>query len=360
MNIVFVHGTHFADQYQVMWRCNNIAKAIERTGLHHAVTLEIPAFVSKNENCVRVCQDADLIVIHRYDIGIVLQSALYWKAQKKKIVLDLDEAVDLIPPEMEQYRFWFEGEVQAQQDIPENVEKRIHPAPIQQITWAMSLMDAVTSSTRRLAGDWEKHGRIRVIQDYLSFDRYLTVKSHQEDEVWIGMGGSAISSQSYENSGLISALEEVCRLCPQVHLWLGNTPVDLITRINIPPNQKVTYSWIPPEDWPSHLSNLDIGLALAFTEYDLRFSRNRVLEYLACKIPWIGSNHLPHSDLKDYGMLVDNSKESWYQGLMMMVNSLPEYRAKAAGNAYLFALSQDIDENIGNILDVYENILREK
>lgn len=359
MNIVFVHSIRISDQYQVLWRCKNIAKAIKKTGLHHAVLMDIHSFISNGEDCQRICDEADLIIIHLYDIGSVLKAALYWKARRKRVVLDLDEAVDLIPEDMEQHSFWKKGVPYHQFFLPQDAPARIEPLPVQQLAWAIPLMDAITVSSGRLAGDWQGYGQVCEVLDYIDFDQYLTTKLHQSDEIWIGTGGGQLSSHTFEQSGLINALEEICRQRPNVRLFLGNTPQELVQRMNIPRSQVVSYSWLPPEDWAIQLTNLNIGLALAATEYDFRCSRNRVLEYMAAKIPWIASDHLPYRELKEFGMVVENTKESWIQGLVSLIDSLETYQQKAEGKPYLYAVSQDINENIGKILDVYESILQE-
>jgi glycosyltransferase involved in cell wall biosynthesis len=347
------------DQYQVLWRCINIAKAIERTGLHHATLIDISSFIANDEKCMKVCDEADLIVIHRYCVGPILQIALFWKARKKKIVLDIDEAIGLMPEDMEQYHFWGKGEVPAHFFPSDILANKIVPTPSQQITWAMMQIDAMTVSSERLAGDYEGFGKVWVIEDYIDFNQYLVTKAQHRDELLIGFGGGPISYLSIERIGLVEALEEVCRQRKQVRLFMGNMPTELMQRINVPNNQKVIYSWIPPEDWAFYLANLDIGLAPAVGDYDIRASNNRVLEYLALKIPWIASDHLPYRDLNELGTLVDDTKEAWLRGLLATIDSIDGYKKKAEKAPFLYAISRDINENVGKILKIYDSILKD-
>lgn len=358
MNIVFVHSKGIPDQYQVLWRCSNIARAIERTGLHHAALVDIPGFIANTRECQAKCENADLIVIHRYDVGGVLTAALYWKARRKKVVLDLDEAIDLISEDAGDHQFWRKGEITANFMLPKDFHQKIVPPPIQQLTWAATSMDAVTVSSGRLAGDWQGYGQVCEILDYIDFDQYKGIQKHPSDEIWIGMGGSPVSFEAMEQSGLLSAVEEVCRQRPNVRLFIGNISAETTKHFEISENQIITHTWLPPEEWVFHLSNLSIGLAVAETEYDFRSSRNRVLEYMAAKIPWIASNHLPYRELEKYGMLVENTRDAWIQGLTIMIDSLDTFQQQAAGKPYLYAVSQDIDENIGKILNVYDSILQ--
>lgn len=358
MNIVFVHDNTTENQYTVLWRCKNLANAINRTGLHTASLLELSSFIANDENAQLLCSAADLIVIHRFGIDAVLKTALSWKDLKKKIVLDIDEAINLIDEEMDQYQFWNKGIVPPYSLSPGFPSIVIDPPPVQQLPWAMGHFDAITVSSDRLAGDWEAYGHVQVVQDYIDIDQYLSLRSQPKEEIWIGLGGSPLSARTFLESGMLAAVDEVCRLRPQVRIFIGNLPGDLIQRIDIPRDQKVVYSWLPPEDWLGHLPNLDIGLAPASGEFDFRRGMERVLEYLTVRIPWVGSNHLPYRDLKTYGTLVENTPEAWVEGILSNIDSLNYFKENAEGKPYLFAVSQDIDDNVGKILEVYESIIR--
>ncbi len=360
MNILFVHSTDLADQHQVYWRCRNIARAIERTGRHHAALVDIPSFVAFSDRSQRLCKAANLIVIHRYNVGPVLQATQYWKSQGRKLVLDMDEAVDLMPEEMESYNRWHNGEFPPNFFLPGNSVTRLEPLPLPQLTWSMAQMDAVTVPSLRLAGDLEKYGRVWEIPDYIHIDRYMPLKPDHGDKIYIGMNADGVSIPTIVQGGLLGALEEISRMRSKVRFFLANVPAalpDQISTVNI--KKSINFS-ISPDEWARSLLKLDIGLGPVYTDYDLRYSRSRVIEYLATRIPWIASDRLPYRDFRDYGMLVENSQEAWRAGLLTIIDSIDVYRKRAEAKPYLFAVSQDIDENIGKILEVYEQIFTSK
>jgi len=359
LKIVFVYDNSILNQYRVQWRCRNIANAINRTGLHHADLMDIPAFVSDTEECQRVCSEADLIIIHQFGIGTVLKTALSWKTLKKKIVLDIDVALNLIDEDMDLYPLWIKGEVPPGFAGCPSDSLCVDPTPLQQLKWATSHFDAITVSSERLAGDWERFGKVFLVPDFIDTDQYLPLKTHPDGEIWFGMGGGPLSGKTFENSGLLQAVEEVCQQKPNTRLFIGNLPSPLIEKLRVPPEQRIIYSWMPPEDWRGCISNLDLGLAPSLTQYDFRESRKPVLEYLSLKIPWVASDHLPFRDIKQYGMVVENSYIAWKNGILQSINCLEERTTFASGNPYLYAISQDIDENINKIIDSYEMIIRD-
>jgi hypothetical protein len=334
-----------------------MARAIENTGRHHAALLDIPSFVTFAEQGQKLCRAADLIVIHRYYVGPVLQAGQYWRAQGKKVALDLDEAVDLITEDMPHYSLWQEGAFPANFFLPGDSEVKIEPAPLQQTIWSASHLDGITVSSQRLAGDWEKYGRVWEIPDFIYFDQYPVKTFNQRGKIWVGLRGDNLSRHTLLESGLLPALEQVCRARPQVCLFVGSAREDLLKSMNIAGRQKVFAPSHATSEWLQILSQLDIGLAPAVSEYDLRISRSRVLEYLAISIPWIASNRLPYRDLRPFGTLIDNSPDAWQESLLTVIDSLEIYRLKAQARPYLYAVSQDINENIGKVLDAYEEII---
>ena len=64
-----------------------------------------------------------------------------------------------------------------------------------------------------------------------------------------------------------------------------------------------------------------------------------------------------HQDLRSYGWLIHNTPSAWERMLLDMVDHLEDYRAEAGKEAYLYGLSQGIEENVQTILGTYKNIL---
>jgi len=129
--------------------------------------------------------------------------------------------------------------------------------------------------------------------------------------------------------------------------------------LNVPETQIIIYPQNYFEEWANILPKLDIGLTPLSGDYDLRSSWITLLELMVSKIPWIASDLASFRPLSSYGTLVQNSPEDWEAAILNIVDNLHSYRKKAAGEPFLFALSQDVNENIDKILKFYTSIINQ-
>ena len=100
MIITYIYLPETNHRYRVQVHRTDLADAIDRTGQHRAYLLEFQEFIANTPNAQEICEASDIIVIHRYLLGMVLKVVQYWKAREKKILVDFNEAFDLILPEM--------------------------------------------------------------------------------------------------------------------------------------------------------------------------------------------------------------------------------------------------------------------
>jgi hypothetical protein len=358
LKITYVYLPSQDDQTQVLWRCANYAQAIDRVSLHQAGLLDMRSFVKNTKAAQQECSSSDIIVIHRYFFGSVLLAVQKWKTRNIKIVLDMDEALDLVQPAMPQYAMWREGrQFSSEMMEVQDDEQVIHPAPLAQLQWGLRLVDAVTVPSERLADDWERSAPAFHLPDYLDLTRYLHTPKPRHESIHIGVCGDGNTLWRLRESGLLAALERVCARRPNVKIWLNGMDSDSLENIQISREQLEVHPFVSNDDWPAYLANFDIGLAPLHGPYDLRKSRQNVLEFMATKIPWIASNHLPYRDLGRYGWLITNQVEAWERSMLEMMDNLESYRAEAAGDAFVYALGQNIDEHIDTALRVYSSIL---
>ena len=129
--------------------------------------------------------------------------------------------------------------------------------------------------------------------------------------------------------------------------------------VDLPSGQVIWQPWTPYTHWPPLLATFDIGIAPLFGEYDQRRSWTQVLEYMLQRIPWVASAGSAYQDLAQFGWLVHNQASSWERVLLDMVDHLDEYRLEAERDAYLYALSQNIDEHIGQVVEIYRGDRRQ-
>ena len=73
-------------------------------------------------------------------------------------------------------------------------------------------------------------------------------------------------------------------------------------------------------------------------------------------IPWVASDQLPYRALGRDGRLVPNLEFAWTQALFEVIDHLDAHRSQASKEAFLFALGQDVDENIDKVLAQYRSI----
>jgi hypothetical protein len=232
---------------------------------------------------------------------------------------------------------------------------RIDPPPIEQFKWGLALVDGATVPSVRLVDDWSRFTNVHKVMDYINTHHYPVSDQTHGDEIWIGLG-SRVENECLEKSGLLAAMENVCRKHPRVKFVMSETGGAHL-KINIKPEQLKLYSPCSFEDWVGILLCMDIGLMPVFGDYDLRLGSYDLLEFMISRIPWIASKETNFHNLSQYGQWVSNTPEAWETVIINTMEQLDVYRGKAAGEPFLFALNQDIHANIARILKVYSSII---
>ena len=359
MIITYIHSNNPEDELRVRLRCRNFADAINRIGWHSANLLDLDSFIQNTPDAQKICAASDLLVIHRYLYGPVLQSLEYWKARDKKVIVDFDQAINYLTPDISGHSFWLEGEPFANcESVDKDYGNAIESTPLEQFKWGLGLIDAAIVSSTRLMVDWSEFAHVHEIPDYLNTDQYPGFKQIHENEIWIGLGnGTRIDS--IKNSGLHKALENVCRERPQVKLILRDMGEYGHNLPDVRFSQLVSYLPNSFEEWSDILLKLDIGILPICGDYDLRLGRINLLEFMISKIPWLASNQLSFPELSRYGRLVQNSSDAWETAILKAVDNVEVLRKKASGEPFLFALSQDVNENIDKVLKLFTYILNQ-
>lgn len=341
MFVTYVRSIAVEDQYPAIWRCETLAGAIQRTGRHQATVIDLDAFQRHMPAARSACERADLIVLHRHLTAPVMETALRWKAAGKRIVVDLDEPLRQALPAL----------------VPVGVGGPAADLPAEDFYASLRLVDAITSPSARLTDDWQVPVPIFQIPDYLDLERYLDLMPTRTDCIRIGLGGGQVPYASMAASGLLSALAQVCRQRLQVKLLIFGADLSLkryLERIEAPSE---VHGWVPAEEWPQYLTQIDVGLAPIAGQAEQRKSWQRLLEYMIRSIPWVASDQLPYRALGRYGRLVANVEAGWEEALLEVIDNIDAYRARASKEAFLFALGQDIDENIEKVIAQYRTIL---
>jgi hypothetical protein len=354
--ITYICSNRLEDKIRVQLRVRNFADAINRTGLHLAHVIDLDSFIKNTPEAHKICVRSDVLIIYRYLHGPILKAIQYWKAREKRIVVDFDQAINHLTPDMPDYSFWLEGAPLTSNSGIDFPEKPIDPIPLEQFKWGLGTVDAATVASARLADDWSQFTNIYELPDYLNTCHYPVSDRAHEDEIWIGISHTT-QYVSFKNSGLSTALEYICQEYPQVRLIIHDHENFANEDLDVDPTQTILYSPHFFGEWVNLLLKLDLGLAPVYGNYDLRLSPINLLEFMIVKIPWVATKQLAPHDLSRYGHWVQNSPEAWKSAILRAIEHLAVYQKKASGEPFLFALGQDVSANIDKAIQVYSAIL---
>ena len=331
------------------WRCYTPARAINRNGRHTANLLPLHEFINRTPEAERICERSDVLIVYRNLWGKALSVIQHWMAHGKVVVADFDEAYPLIPPSSQDYSFWNQGEVG-------EVDK-ITPSPLVQFKWGLQMSHSITVSTKRLADDWKAYNQIEVIPSFLDLEKYQELETEPHDGIIFGWSGKSNQFRTLLESGVIEALKQVCMIRPWVRLLICSDFEFKPNLLDIPADQLLFQQYSGGKNWPRPLSYFDIGLVPLCSDFDQRLGSEKILEYMAMKIPWVATQSAAYHELRNCGWMVENSVGAWQRVLLDMVDHYQDYKLEASQVPYLFSLGQSIDENIQHVMGIYAKII---
>jgi len=348
VNIVFVHSILPEDDYRVHVRCRNFASALQASGRHAVNLLILEDFISNNPAAVKTCQPADIIILHRYLFESTLAAIARWRARGKKVLVDIDLSVEHLEPEQAGFSFWQKGVLPPSL---KNGSRPIYPSPAEQLKWLLKMVDGILVPTSQLAYDYFPYGRVQLLVDYLNINEFLVVPSERRENVlWLGLNLENKVFGSLKQSGALEGIERALQQNPALRLLvIAPHPSFEPWLSKFSPARLEVHRQISPHELPAILSKADVGLLPAYGEFDLRQSPLPAVEYMAMKIPWIASSQPVYQSLAEYGGLVNNSAAEWAAAILETAENIETARQRAAGRAYLYALSQDAAENVEKI-----------
>ena len=351
MRITYIYPQDEALWNSIEWRCQIPARAINRNGRHTANLVPIQAFVERQPDADRVCDRSDILVVYRNLWGKCLPAIQHWMARGKVVVADFDEAYNLITPSNPEYGFWFEG------DSKDVENGKITPPPLTQFKWGLQMANAITVPSKRLADDWKAYNQIEVVPGYLDLERYQQMDEKPHDGIIFGWKGRSSQFRSLLESGMVEALRQVFLIRPQARLLICSDFKFKLDLLDISTDQILFQSSPGGKNWPSPLGYFDVGLTPLCSDFDQRSGIESVLEYMALKIPWVGSQSTAYHELRNCGWMVENSVGAWQRVLLDMVDHYQDYKLEASQVPYLFSLGQSIDENIQQVVGIYATII---
>lgn len=356
MNIAFFFADSPTEYNCSRWNCEIPHKAINKTGEHTSTMLHINEFVKNTEEAQKACIEADIIIVERNYFGDCLTMMQFWKVRGKTVMAIFDDAYDIMHQHNPSYNFWNFGEVHGKDGEGKDVTMHMNPLPLEQFKWALRIVKGIQVPSVNLARDWSKYGTTYHVHNYLEMDDYLNVEPLIPHEgIVIGWCGSMSHFSSFSDSGVADALRKISKRHPDVKFLIGGDKrvFDLLEV-----NNKVYQEYVPASKWTSLLKTIDIGLAPLSGEYDKRRSWIKGLEYMALKIPWVGTNYLTYSELSKYATMTENGYKNWETALEDSLEHHKENKEKAETEGFDFACSQSSDKNIKKTISLYKDIIK--
>ena len=402
MIVVYVYADNANEMNCSKHNCLRPAEALNRSGKHQAKILHVSDFSSNKPEIVNFCMDADIIIFERNFFGDAIPAIEFWRVRNKPILAIFDDAYHIITEDNPAHKFWKENRMPAEKDsittrmkhafnslrtsdeLWDNVdmaervdlieditrqlsekipvvtyERNLAVPALTQFKWGLERVRGIQTPSKVLCKDWDYINDTYYIPNRIEANKYIhaqPLREKKDGEIVIGWHGSLSHVASFKESGIAEALAIVAKKHDNVRVYLGGDEKNF-NLVDLPKEKKYFHGYVPDQQFPSLLKTIDIAVAPLATDYDRRRSWVRVIEYMALQIPWAASNLEPYKDVAKYGVMVNNSVDNWIMALDNMVENYGDYKERAQGAPYEFAISQDYDLHVDELIDVYEKCI---
>lgn len=314
----------------------------------------------------------------------------YWRALGKCITIDIDDAYSSLPPSNPAHAYW----IRNRGDMAIN--------PVEGLEEGMRHADALTAPSRVLLADWKHVVSGYYIPNYTRRAWYEPVKTRPanapdlrfgyrkldesniqfygearpetEKHIMLGWGGSISHVDSWIESGICEALDNIFTDNPNVYLKFCGHEARLNYIFDRWGDRVVRQDGVKPEHWPHVVGSFDIGLAPLDTRpldppwretapvaaYDERRSWLKGIEYLSAGVPWIGSKSATYNDLARWGTLVDNTPGAWQVALQSKIKHLAHAKAEAQDRRRWAMKRVTMEGNVDSYCETYGRIIADK
>jgi len=279
--------------------------------------------------------ESEIIVFQRPADAAWLNFIKTARKHGKLIVADYDDDPFNVSPWNESYRYWGteeqfreteEGDViPLWRDGEDNfhIEKNI--SRHNYFKASFKKVDMVSTTTPLLAETFKKLNKNTVVLpnviDFSIFPKVEMVKK----EIRIGWQGGG---SHYEDLFMVApVIKRIAKQYKNVKfVYFGDVRFHGLFK-DIPQAQLEWHSWVSHAAYPYKLAclNLDIGLCpLTDTDFNRKKSAIKYFEYSAMRIPTIASNIPPYTPVitnGQDGVLVENTKNAWYNQMVELIES---------------------------------------
>lgn len=259
---------------------------------------------------------ADVYVFQRATHLYVMQAIPLIRAKGCAVVVDIDDDLSNIDPANPAH-----GRLN-----PANIRRGLRQADgnlylhsWEHLTQACRDATLVTVSTPGLLKRYARHGRGRVVRNYLP-DHYYGLP--RRDNAAIGWP-AALAAHPHDPDVLGPAM---LRLVQEGYTFTGYASDGLGKAFRLPADPPGSRDGVEVMDWPRSISEIGVGIApLSDTVFNASKSWLKPLELCATGVPWVASPRVEYKRLQALGagVLADNPR-TWYSALKRLATSESE------------------------------------
>jgi hypothetical protein len=328
--------------FRLIWACQLLKGAGHEINLVAPHDRQLELHVDR-ETVRRVVTDSDVIVFQRVTHAYMAQAVPILREQGVTVIVDIDDDLTAIHPSNPAYAAMH----------PRNEYRR---APGQREpgrhSWAnlgAACREAslVTVSTPGLAERYGRHGRCRVLPNYLP-DSYFDV-AHTDS----GLLGwpAALQSHPDDPSAVGGALARLVQDGAAFQVVGDPTGCGAAFGLSEDPSG---LSGVDIHGWPAAVASIGVGIApLADTRFNACKSWLKPLEMSALGVPWVASPRAEYARLhaRGAGVLAERGRV-WYRELDRLRTSA-DYRAEVAGRGREVAEGLRLRDHVGETWDAW-------
>ena len=340
MNIVFIkYDIDLFSPTPCFWRGEMLFRALKKNSRNIVDLVSFTHFSENSTSVQKICSEAQILVFQAYPGIDLLNVTSYWKSRGKKIVVDIPLDIELLYFDNEDYGSQPKTLSSMYTNIQSNSNKTLNQ--IEKFRWGLHLADTILVSSFNQIEKWQSAAPVQVFPEYIDLDSLNNVTREQSNEFHIAIVSGCQPSNPI-STDLIRIIEDSF---PEVTIHIVNIENEQTQNNNF---QSIS-AW---RELP-----INYKLAIFVDEFPIRgiFYRN-ILEFLSLRIPFLLNADKGYKDLAKYGLIIENKENFRNQ----IINIFSQIKNDSTQNdeGYLFAIGQNIDDHINDILIYFSELIK--
>lgn len=294
--------------------------------------------------------DADVVVLQRPLTAELVTVVKALKAAGVAVVVELDDDFEHIDPRNTAWP--------TVQPFNEHITGRNY----RHLRACCELADLVTVSTPALAELYGRHGRVRVIPNYVPTG-YLHIEppTRAPGDVALRLGWSGnIDTHPNDLQQTRGAVGRLCRELDVPFHVIGDNDDRLVRNLGLAAGTKLAHTggWLTLAKYPVGMSLLDVGIVpLDLTPFNEAKSYLKGLEWAAVGVPFAASPTGEYRRLAaaGAGVIVDRPRD-WYRVLRRLLDD-DDYRDELGQSGKRAAARLTIEEHVDEYVDAWRTAL---